>query len=81
MKVSLTEVVSVTLPRSVVTRTHAHLAAAGMRGLEGMALWAGVQDGQVFNIREVIIPEQVGDGDLKPVPDRVLARLPKVWAG
>ncbi|MDI3566662.1 Mov34/MPN/PAD-1 family protein [Bradyrhizobium sp. Arg816] len=56
----MTEVVSVTLPRSVVTRTHAHLTATGMRGLEGMALWAGVQEGRVFNIREVIIPEQQG---------------------
>lgn len=60
MKVSLTEIVSVTLPRSVVKRTHAHLAATGRRGLEGMALWAGVQEGEVFNIREVIIPEQQG---------------------
>lgn len=60
MKVSLTGVTSVMLPRSVVTRTHAHLAATGMRGLEGMALWAGVQEGQVFRVREVIVPQQQG---------------------
>ncbi|WFU80767.1 Mov34/MPN/PAD-1 family protein [Bradyrhizobium sp. CIAT3101] len=60
MKVSLTGVTSVMLPRSVMTRTHAHLAATGMRGLEGMALWAGVQEGHVFDVREVIIPEQQG---------------------
>jgi hypothetical protein len=60
MKVSLTGVSSVTLPAAVVKRTHNHLFATGMRGLEGMALWAGVQEGSVFHVREVIIPKQEG---------------------
>jgi hypothetical protein len=31
-----------------------------MRGLEGIALWVGVQEGQIFRVREVIVPEQQG---------------------
>lgn len=60
MKVSLRSVQRVELPRQVVAATHAQLQAAGRRGLEGMALWAGVQDGQTFRVSEAIIPEQQG---------------------
>lgn len=69
MKVSLTEVTSVTLPVAVVKRTHDHLFATGMRGLEGMALWAGVQEGSAFHIREVIVPQQEGSGVCRSYPE------------
>ena len=60
MRASLTGVETVALPRSVADRTHAHLRATGRRGLEGIALWAGVQDGAAFSIREALLPEQQG---------------------
>jgi hypothetical protein len=57
---SLTTVETVLLPQSVTAGTHAHLRSAGRRGLEGMALWAGVQDDRMFEVREVIAPRQQG---------------------
>ena len=60
MKRSLTEVTSVELPSSIAKATHAQLATAGIQGLEGMALWAGVQSGARFQVREAIIPQQQG---------------------
>ena len=48
------------IPIGIARRTHAHLRDAGGRGLEGMALWAGVQTGSAFRIEEVIVPEQKG---------------------
>jgi hypothetical protein len=60
MKLSLTDVTLVTLPVAVAKRTHGHLFATGINGLEGIALWAGTQEGSVFHIREVIVPQQQG---------------------
>jgi len=60
VKASLTDVNSVLLPAAVAKRTHGHLFATGMRGLEGMALWVGVQTGGEFSIRDVIVPDQQG---------------------
>lgn len=60
MKASLRQVTSVSLPVSVAKRTHGHLYATGMRGLEGMALWVGAQNGTRFQITDVIVPEQQG---------------------
>lgn len=60
MTLSLTAIGTVLLPRSVAAATHAHLQAAGRRGLEGMALWAGVQEDRTFGVREVIAPRQQG---------------------
>lgn len=60
MRASLTEITSVSLSTEAAGRTQAHLRAAGSRGLEGMALWVGVQDGPRFEVREAIIPEQQG---------------------
>lgn len=57
---NLADVSLVTLPREVVDKTQAHLRARGRSGLEGMALWAGVLDGDRFDIRADIIPEQQG---------------------
>lgn len=60
MKASLTEVSLVEVPVEVAALAHAALAAAGRRGVEGMALWAGVQDGPSFQVRNTIVPEQDG---------------------
>ena len=60
MTLSLTTVETVRLPRSVAASTQAHLQSVGRRGLEGMALWAGVQEGGVFDVREMIAPRQQG---------------------
>ncbi|MDP9412542.1 MAG: Mov34/MPN/PAD-1 family protein [Pseudomonadota bacterium] len=60
MSGSLQEIGRVHLPRSVAETCHAHLAAAGSEHLEGMALWAGVAKGDVFEVREAIIPDQQG---------------------
>jgi hypothetical protein len=57
---SLQQVGNVLLPAAVTRRTHAHLAEAGRAGLEGMALWAGAQDGETFQVRTCIIPQQQG---------------------
>jgi len=57
---SLTQVTEVLAPRNVVEETQAHLRQAGSAGLEGMALWAGQQDGAQFHIRAAIIPQQQG---------------------
>lgn len=60
MRASLTDVSTVLLPASVVRETHAHLRAVGRRGLEGVALWAGVQEGATFGVSEAIVPRQDG---------------------
>ncbi|KUR78070.1 Mov34/MPN/PAD-1 family protein [Novosphingobium sp. FSW06-99] len=60
MRPSLTQVSSVGVPKPVADATHAALFAAGRRGLEGMALWAGTQDGTAFHVREAIVPQQKG---------------------
>jgi len=60
LSASLTTIGTVLLPRSVVAATHARLQSAGRQGLEGMALWAGVQEDRVFDVREVIAPKQQG---------------------
>ncbi len=79
MRASLTEVTSVHLPVEVARRTHGHLRAVGLRGLEGMALWVGVQDGACFEIREAIVPQQQGirgdHGLMVSVPGAELHRI------
>lgn len=79
MRASLTQVCSVRLPKAVADETHTHLRAAGRRGLEGMALWVGTQDGVSFGVREVIIPEQIGlrgdHGLMVSVPGAELQRI------
>ncbi len=60
MTASLTTVDTVMVPRSIAAATQAHLQSAGRRGLEGLALWAGVQEGRLFGVREMIAPRQQG---------------------
>lgn len=60
MSGSLQEISRLQLPRAVAETCHWHLAAAGRRHLEGMALWAGVVRGTTFEVREAIVPQQNG---------------------
>lgn len=60
MKAVLTDIATLTLAGELAMATQKHLRAAGRRGLEGMALWAGTIDGSSALVREVIIPEQEG---------------------
>lgn len=60
MSPALSEVTLVRVARQAVDESHAHLAAAGRRGLEGMALWVGRQDGPVFDVLQAYIPKQQG---------------------
>lgn len=48
----------VTVPIRVLEATYSYLNQAGRRGVEGVALWAGVENVQEFNVTEVIIPKQ-----------------------
>ena len=60
MSTDLTEVRRVMLPKTLANETHSHLRKVGRRGFEGMALWAGVIDGNACRIEEVVIPQQEG---------------------
>lgn len=48
----------VNLPPQVLEATYAHLRQAGGLRVEGVALWAGVENAQEFDVKEVIIPKQ-----------------------
>lgn len=56
----LLEIASIQVPRSLALDAHAHLQRVGMQGLEGLALWAGVREGDAFDVRATLIPKQVG---------------------
>lgn len=60
MIASLTEVGRAVVPSIVIEATMDHLREAGRMGCEGMALWAGHQDGSTFHMTETIIPQQEG---------------------
>jgi hypothetical protein len=82
MNASLTQVVEVRTPAAVIHATQSHLRAAGVRGLEGMALWAGQLDGETFHVREAVIPRQQGHrtehGLAVSVPGDELHRI-NIW--
>jgi hypothetical protein len=43
---------------AAVQKVYEHLRACGQRGMEGVALWAGVLQGDDFVVTETIIPKQ-----------------------
>lgn len=49
---------SLRVPEPRVIEVLRHLRRMGLRRLEGVALWAGVLEGDVVSVRETIIPEQ-----------------------
>jgi hypothetical protein len=57
---SLRDVAHVHVPAKVARQTHEHLLARGRQGYEGMALWAGRQNGDAVRIEACIIPRQQG---------------------
>lgn len=48
------------ISKLAVQKVCEHLRACGHRGVEGVALWAGVLQGQDFIVTETIIPKQQG---------------------
>lgn len=46
------------VPQHVVNHLHEHLRAMGELGCEGVGFWAGVQSGDVFEVRTAVIPTQ-----------------------
>lgn len=54
------ELTQVVVPASLADFANDHLRRIGRDGYEGFALWAGVREGDVFYVRECIVPEQSG---------------------
>lgn len=75
----LEDVTEMRVPAGVLRDGYASMRLAGKMGLEGMVLWAGQQDGQVFDVTQLIIPKQRGlrtpDGLCAIVDGDELARL------
>lgn len=72
-------VTTIELPLALAEEALVHLKKAGRRGVEGVALWAGKQDGTTFYIRRTIVPEQKAssseEGLLYVVPGAELLRI------
>jgi hypothetical protein len=57
-RVRLAQVEHVELPEGIMVQTRDALRSYGLRGYEGLVLWAGVIDGPIAFVRQAIIPEQ-----------------------
>jgi hypothetical protein len=55
-----TDVRRIMVPRNMIEESHDHLRRVGRARFEGFALWAGVLVGEVFSVREAVIPLQKG---------------------
>jgi hypothetical protein len=55
-----TDVRRIMVPRNVIEESHDHLRRVGRARFEGFALWAGVLVGEIFSVREAVIPLQKG---------------------
>ena len=55
---TLAEVRRVLVPTSCASAVETHLRAVGRQGYEGLALWVGRQQGDIFRVSETVIPEQ-----------------------
>ncbi|TAM17658.1 MAG: hypothetical protein EPN62_19800 [Candidimonas sp.] len=75
----LVDVTELRVPAQVLRKGYEFMRSAGKMGLEGMVLWAGQQDGRVFGVTELIVPQQQGlrtpDGVCAIVDGDELARL------
>jgi hypothetical protein len=78
----LRRVKSVVVPKSLATAAQAHCADVGQRGEEGIALWAGTIDGEIFRVNQTVIPAQsalrAGGGICAVVDGAELHRI-NVW--
>jgi JAB domain-containing protein similar to deubiquitination enzymes len=50
----------VIVPSAVTTKTQQFLRTVGRRGNEGLVLWCGSADGDVFQVTNILIPRQRG---------------------
>lgn len=55
---TLADVHRVVVPVACADAVQAHLRAVGRDGCEGLALWAGVQKGDLFRVSRTIVPKQ-----------------------
>jgi hypothetical protein len=54
----LLSIESVQVPEELALQAHAHLQKMGLRGFEGLVLWAGKHRNGVFYVEQTIIPVQ-----------------------
>ncbi len=54
----LLDIHTVSIPEDLVQQAHLHLQRVGKLGYEGVALWAGKRDREVFFVTHTIIPAQ-----------------------
>lgn len=77
------ELSKIILPIRFVENIYEHLRSAGKAGVEGVALWLGRQEGNLFTIYSSVIPAQKGyrmeEGLLYNVEGEELHRINK-WA-
>ncbi|MDO8999838.1 MAG: hypothetical protein Q7W45_08745 [Bacteroidota bacterium] len=70
------------MPYKCIVGAYEHMRQAGQRGLEGVALFAGKEEGSVFTIDTTIVPKQkamsLEDGLLYAVDGEELHRV-NVW--
>ena len=75
----LSDVTELRVPNQVLIDGYAFMRSAGKMRLEGMVLWAGRQEEDVFEVTELIVPRQRGlstpDGLCAVVDGDELARL------
>ena len=75
----LSDVAELRVPSKVVREGFEFMRSVGRARLEGMVLWAGLQDGAIFNVTELIVPKQRGlrtaDGLCAVVDESELRRL------
>lgn len=75
----LAEVTELQVSSQVLLGGYEFMRSAGRMRLEGLVLWAGKQDEQVFMVTELIVPKQKGlrtaDGVCAVVEANELARL------
>ena len=55
---TLADVRKIAVPSACAAMVESHLRAAGRHGSEGMALWVGRQEGDLFRVLHTVIPEQ-----------------------
>lgn len=58
--IGLLDVHAVRVPLALALKAHDHMSRVGKVGDEGIALWAGVREGETFHVRETVIPQQRG---------------------
>lgn len=80
--IGLLGVHAVRVPTALAVKARDHLARVGEGGDEGIALWAGVREGETFYVRETVIPQQrglrLGGGICATVEGEELHRI-NVW--